>query len=74
MWFPENMDVVWSNPEISILSFFWAQQMDNAVYTFEQLLHQNMEEQSGEELNKTIHRCQDRVLKVNQPGTCLNLH
>ncbi|XP_060791539.1 protein Niban 2a isoform X2 [Neoarius graeffei] len=39
------------------------EQMDNAVYTFEQLLHQNMEEQSGEELLKTIHRCQDRVLK-----------
>lgn len=39
--------------------------MDNAVYTFEQLLYQNMQEQSGEELTKTTHRCQDRVLKVN---------
>ncbi|KAF4077056.1 hypothetical protein AMELA_G00203690 [Ameiurus melas] len=39
------------------------EQMDNAVYTFEHLLYQNMAEQSGEELIKTIHRSQDRVLK-----------
>ncbi|KAG7320860.1 hypothetical protein KOW79_015275 [Hemibagrus wyckioides] len=39
------------------------EQMDNGVYTFEQLLYQNMEEQSGEEIIKTIQRCQDRVLK-----------
>ncbi|XP_053504336.1 protein Niban 2a [Ictalurus furcatus] len=39
------------------------EQMDNAVYTFEQLLYQNMAEQSGEELIKNIHRSQDRVLK-----------
>lgn len=46
--------------------------MDNAVYTFEQLLYQNMAEQSGEELIKNIHRSQDRVLKVSQPETFLN--
>ncbi|TSK72072.1 Niban-like protein 1 [Bagarius yarrelli] len=39
------------------------EQMDNAVYTFEQLLHQNMEDQSGEDFLKNIQRCQDRVLK-----------
>lgn len=52
--------------------FFPTQQMDNAVYTFEQLLYQNMAEQSGEELIKNIHRSQDRVLKVSQPETFLN--
>uniref|UniRef100_A0A8C8GQC1 PH domain-containing protein n=1 Tax=Oncorhynchus tshawytscha TaxID=74940 RepID=A0A8C8GQC1_ONCTS len=41
------------------------EQMDNAVYTFEQLLHQSLEEkdQRGENLCKTIQCCQDRVLK-----------
>eukprot|EP00063_Salmo_salar_P009000 XP_013983835.1 PREDICTED: niban-like protein 1 [Salmo salar] len=41
------------------------EQMDNAVYTFEQLLHQSLEEkdQTGEDLCKTIQCCQDRVLK-----------
>lgn len=38
--------------------------MDNAVYTFEQILHQSLEAQGTEELCKTIQRCQDRVLKV----------
>lgn len=40
------------------------QQMDNAVYTFEQILHQSLESQGGEDLCKTIQRCQDRVIKV----------
>uniref|UniRef100_A0A4W3HEJ2 Niban apoptosis regulator 2a n=1 Tax=Callorhinchus milii TaxID=7868 RepID=A0A4W3HEJ2_CALMI len=40
------------------------QQMDNAVYTFEQLLHQNLEKSSGkEDLCKIIQRIQERVLK-----------
>ncbi|KAL0965384.1 hypothetical protein UPYG_G00280590 [Umbra pygmaea] len=41
------------------------EQMDNAVYTFEQLLCQILEaqDQGGEGLCKTIERCQDRVLK-----------
>ncbi|XP_072244692.1 protein Niban 2b [Leuresthes tenuis] len=38
-------------------------QMDNAVYTFEQILHQNLESQGSEALCKTIQRCQDRVMK-----------
>lgn len=40
--------------------------MDNAVYTFEQMLHQSLEAQGTEELCKTVQRCQDRVLKVNR--------
>ncbi|XP_029921058.1 protein Niban 2a [Myripristis murdjan] len=39
------------------------EQMDNAVYTFEQLLHQSLETQGEEDLCKTIQRCQDRVIK-----------
>ncbi|CAB1318653.1 unnamed protein product [Coregonus sp. 'balchen'] len=41
------------------------EQMANAVYTFEHLLHQSLEGkvQGGEDLCKTIHCCQDRVLK-----------
>lgn len=48
------------------------QQMDKAVYTFEQLLHQSLGAQGTEELCKTIQRCQDRVLKVNpvSPSHC----
>lgn len=39
------------------------EQMDDAVYTFEQLLHQSLEDEKGEDLCKTIQRCQDRVIK-----------
>ncbi|XP_053181595.1 protein Niban 2-like [Scomber japonicus] len=39
------------------------EQMDDAVYTFEQILHQSLESQGTEELCKTIQRCQDRVIK-----------
>ncbi|XP_042343809.1 protein Niban 2b [Plectropomus leopardus] len=39
------------------------EQMDHAVYTFEQILHQSLESQGTEELCKTIQRCQDRVIK-----------
>ncbi len=40
--------------------------MDDAVYTFEQLLHQSLEGQEQEDLCKTIQRCEDRVIKVKQ--------
>lgn len=40
------------------------QQMDNAVYTFEQLLNQSLDGQPDEDLCKTIQKCEDRVLKV----------
>uniref|UniRef100_A0A671S523 Niban-like protein 1 n=1 Tax=Sinocyclocheilus anshuiensis TaxID=1608454 RepID=A0A671S523_9TELE len=39
------------------------EQMDDAVYTFEQLLHQSLEGQEQEDFCKTIQRCQDRVIK-----------
>ncbi|TSV94891.1 Niban-like protein 1 [Bagarius yarrelli] len=39
------------------------EQMDDAVYTFEQLLHQSLEGHEDEHLCKTIQRCQDRVIK-----------
>uniref|UniRef100_A0A8B9K912 Niban apoptosis regulator 2 n=1 Tax=Astyanax mexicanus TaxID=7994 RepID=A0A8B9K912_ASTMX len=39
------------------------EQMDDAVYTFEQLLHQSLEGQEEEDLCKTIQKCQDRVIK-----------
>ncbi|XP_038124264.1 protein Niban 2a [Cyprinodon tularosa] len=38
-------------------------QMDDAVYTLEQLLHQSLESQGEEDLCKNIQKCQDRVLK-----------
>uniref|UniRef100_A0A673Z928 Niban apoptosis regulator 2b n=1 Tax=Salmo trutta TaxID=8032 RepID=A0A673Z928_SALTR len=39
------------------------EQMDDAVYTFEQILHQSLEDQGPEGLCKSIQRCQDRVIK-----------
>uniref|UniRef100_A0A7N6A4H8 PH domain-containing protein n=1 Tax=Anabas testudineus TaxID=64144 RepID=A0A7N6A4H8_ANATE len=39
------------------------EQMDNAVYTFEQILNQSLEAKGESDLCKTIQRCQDRVLK-----------
>ncbi|CAB1322297.1 unnamed protein product, partial [Coregonus sp. 'balchen'] len=39
------------------------EQMDDAVYTFEQILHQSLEDQEPEGLCKNIQRCQDRVIK-----------
>ncbi|CAN9512745.1 unnamed protein product [Ophioblennius macclurei] len=39
------------------------EQMDDAVYTFEQILHQSLDSQGSEDLCKTIQRCQDRVIK-----------
>ncbi|XP_065100183.1 protein Niban 2a [Paramisgurnus dabryanus] len=54
-----------SSPSVFIqrAQILMRQQMDNGVYTFEQLVHQSLQEHSGEDLCKTIQRCQDRVLK-----------
>ncbi|XP_054876475.1 protein Niban 2b isoform X2 [Poeciliopsis prolifica] len=38
-------------------------QMDDSVYTFEQILYQSLESQGTEDLCNTIQRCQDRVIK-----------
>ncbi|KAM9338549.1 protein Niban 2a [Symphorus nematophorus] len=54
-----------SNPSVFIsrAQILMREQMDNAVYTFEQLLHQSLEAQGENDMCKTIQRCQDRVLK-----------
>ncbi|KAA0719886.1 Niban-like protein 1 [Triplophysa tibetana] len=54
-----------SSPSVFIqrAQILMRQQMDNAVYTFEQLVRQSAEEHSGEDLCKTLQRSQDRVLK-----------
>lgn len=54
-----------SSPSVFIqrVQILMREQMDNAVYTFEQILHQSLESQGGEDLCKTIQRCQDRVIK-----------
>uniref|UniRef100_A0A4W5JMM4 Niban apoptosis regulator 2a n=1 Tax=Hucho hucho TaxID=62062 RepID=A0A4W5JMM4_9TELE len=56
-----------SSPSVFIqrAQILMREQMDNAVYTFEHLLHRSLEGkvQGGEDLCKTIHCCQDRVLK-----------
>lgn len=45
------------------------QQMDNAVYTFETLLHQELGKgPTKEELCKSIQRILERVLKVSSPA------
>lgn len=47
--------------------------MDDAVYTFETLLHQELGKMLGkEDLCKSIQRILERVLKVRQPAKPLN--
>ncbi|KAF3702280.1 Niban-like protein 1 Protein FAM129B [Channa argus] len=48
---------------VSRAQILMREQMDNAVYTFEQLLHQALEAQGENDVCKTMQRCQDRVLK-----------
>ncbi|XP_051536399.1 protein Niban 2-like [Myxocyprinus asiaticus] len=54
-----------SSPSVFIqrAQILMRQQMDNAVHTFEQLLHQSLDGNSGEDTCKILQRCQDRVLK-----------
>ncbi|XP_026102353.1 niban-like protein 1 [Carassius auratus] len=54
-----------SSPSVFIqrAQILMREQMDNAVHTFEQLVHQSLDGHSGEDLCKTIQHCQDRVLK-----------
>ncbi|XP_040898557.1 protein Niban 2b [Toxotes jaculatrix] len=54
-----------SSPSVFVqrAQILMSEQMDNAVYTFEQILHQSLESQGTEDLCKTIQRCQDRVIK-----------
>ncbi|XP_037536677.1 protein Niban 2 [Nematolebias whitei] len=55
-----------SSPSVFIqrAQILMRKQMDDAVYTFEQILHQSLESQGTEDLCKTIQRCQDRVIKM----------
>lgn len=57
---------VWQNSAllVDIVFFCFFQQMDNSVYTFEQLLQQSLDSGGSDDLCKVIQRCQDRVLKV----------
>ncbi|XP_048838582.1 protein Niban 2b [Brienomyrus brachyistius] len=59
----QRFDVSSTSVFVQRAQILMREQMDNAVYTFEQLLHQSMEGQGGEDLCKTIQRCQDRVIK-----------
>ncbi|XP_062411062.1 protein Niban 2a [Sardina pilchardus] len=54
-----------SSPSVFIhrAQILMRQEMDNAVYTFEQLFHQALGSQEGDDLCKAIQGCQDRVLK-----------
>lgn len=54
-----------SSPSVFIqrAQILMREQMDNVVYTFEQIFHQSLETQGTEDLCKTIQRCQDRVIK-----------
>lgn len=59
----QRFDVSSPSVFVSRAQILMREQMDNAVYTFEQLLHQSLEAQADEDLCKNIQKCQDRVLK-----------
>ncbi|XP_029300298.1 niban-like protein 1 isoform X2 [Cottoperca gobio] len=59
----QRFDVASPSVFVSRAQIIMREQMDNAVYTFEQLLHQSMETQGENDMCKTIQRCEDRVLK-----------
>ncbi|KAL2092629.1 hypothetical protein ACEWY4_012427 [Coilia grayii] len=62
----QRFDVTSPSVFVQRAQILMREQMDDAVYTFEQLLHQGLEGQEGQEgedLCKVIQRCQDRVIK-----------
>ncbi|XP_018548585.1 LOW QUALITY PROTEIN: protein Niban 2a [Lates calcarifer] len=59
----QRFDVSSPSVFVSRAQILMREQMDNAVYTFEQLLNQSLEAQGENDMCKTIQRCQDRVLK-----------
>ncbi|XP_035523560.1 protein Niban 2a [Morone saxatilis] len=61
----QRFDVSSPSVFVSRAQILMREQMDNAVYTFEQLLQQSLEAQGEEDMCKNIQRCQDRVLKKN---------
>ncbi|XP_062398627.1 protein Niban 2b [Sardina pilchardus] len=59
----QRFDVTSPSVFVQRAQILMREQMDDAVYTFEQLLHQGLEGQEGDDLTKVIQRCQDRVIK-----------
>uniref|UniRef100_A0A674N9B8 Niban apoptosis regulator 2a n=1 Tax=Takifugu rubripes TaxID=31033 RepID=A0A674N9B8_TAKRU len=59
----QRFDVHGPSVFVSRVQILMREQMDNSVYTFEQLFNQSLESQGQEDMCKTIQRCQDRVLK-----------
>ncbi|MFT7797283.1 niban-like protein 1 [Arapaima gigas] len=59
----QRFDVPSTSVFVQRAQILMREQMDNAMYTFEQLLHQSLESHSGDDLPKIIQRCQDRVIK-----------
>uniref|UniRef100_A0A1A8LXM1 Family with sequence similarity 129, member Ba n=3 Tax=Nothobranchius TaxID=28779 RepID=A0A1A8LXM1_9TELE len=59
----QRFDVSSPSVFISRAQILMRQQMDNAVYTFEQLLQQSLKDQGEQDVCKTIQKCQDRVIK-----------
>ncbi|CAF92560.1 unnamed protein product, partial [Tetraodon nigroviridis] len=59
----QRFDVHGPSVFVSRAQILMREQMDNSVYTFEQLFNQSLESQGQDDICKTIQRCQDRVLK-----------
>ncbi|KAM6902924.1 protein Niban 2a [Xenentodon cancila] len=59
----QRFDVSSPSVFISRAQILMREQMDNAVYTFEQLLHQSLEAQGEDNFCKVVEKCQDRVIK-----------
>nr|XP_019962861.1 PREDICTED: niban-like protein 1 [Paralichthys olivaceus] len=59
----QRFDVCSPSVFVSRAQILMREQMDNTVYTFEQLLHQSLEGKEEDDMCKNIQRCQDRVLK-----------
>ncbi|KAF6715366.1 Niban-like protein 1 [Oryzias melastigma] len=59
----QRFDVSSPSVFISRAQILMREQMDNAVYTFEQLLQQALGAQGQDDVCKSIQKCQDRVLK-----------
>lgn len=59
----QRFDVCSPSVFIQRAQILMREQMDNAVYTFEKILHQSLESQGTDNLCKIIQRCQDRVIK-----------
>ncbi|XP_012719620.2 protein Niban 2a [Fundulus heteroclitus] len=59
----QRFDVPSPSVFVSRAQILMREQMDNAVYTFEQLLQQSLESQGEADLCKSIEKCQERVLK-----------